>query len=57
MNTGIIRTALTKALSLELDYREPLASEEEAAEYDIREICGPQRHISADDFHQLLRAI
>ena len=57
MNTGIIRTALTKALPLELDYREPSAAEEETAEYDVQENCGPQRHVSVSEFHQLLRAI
>ncbi len=60
MSGGIIQTALTKALALELEYSEPVESRhDEATQFGGGEDeCYPQdRYGSANEFHQLLAAI
>lgn len=59
MNRGIIQTALTKALPLELEYSEPSESRQnQAIRFNDQDGCYDQtQYGNANEFRQLLAAL
>jgi hypothetical protein len=57
MNIGIIRSALTTKLALELEYREPSISRELELNPSRQQDCNPQGDCSKIEFAYLLGVI